>query len=107
MRSALSVARGSRDVVAPDDPFAIKGRRKDRRIAGHGEFGERFARNARKRVQHVRLAFLVDDVVEERSELRARGLGSGVGYGLYDALEIEFTGNDGARPEQGFKQCLL
>ena len=42
-----------------------------RRVARQAELLERLARRARERVEQEGLAVLVDDVVEERAELRA------------------------------------
>ena len=61
------------------------------------EVRERFARGARQRVQHVRVAGLrVRHVVEERAELRVRQLGRDVGHFLDDRLALERGGDDGA-----------
>src|SRR4051812_10847220 len=107
VRSIFPIARVGRNVIRPDDSFAIKRRRKHGGIARHGKLRERFARHARKRVEHVRLALLVNDVIEESPKLRPGSLGGGVGHGLHNAFEIEFTGNDGTRLEKSLEQCLL
>ena len=77
VRRVLSVARVAGDVAAAHDPLAVEGRREHLGVAGHGEARERLARHAGEGVEGVRLARLVEDVVEERAELRAgerRGL---------------------------------
>ena len=97
IRRALSVARIRGHVVQPDRPFAVEGRREDGRRARMRKVRERFARRARQRVQHVRVAgFGIGHVVEERAELRVRQLGRDVGDLLDDRLAVERRGDDGA-----------
>ena len=72
VRRVLAEPRVPRDVGAADGAVAVEGRREHRGVARHREPGERLARHARNRVQRVRLAELVDQVVEERAELRRR-----------------------------------
>ena len=89
VRRHRAVARILRDVRGTHDALAGERRMEDRRIARHPEFLEGLARRARQGVQHERLALLVDDVVEERAELRARQLSRGVGDRLQHVLQIE------------------
>ena len=65
-------------------------------LRGIGNCRERLARHAGNRVQRVRLAVVVDDVVEERAEFGRRQFRGGIGHRLHDLVAVEIGGDDGA-----------
>ena len=93
---ALSVAWIVCHVVQPHRPFAVERRGEHGGRARMRKVRKRFARGARQRVQHVRVAGLgVGHVIEKRAELRVRQLRRDVGDFLDDRLAIERGGDDG------------
>ncbi len=98
VRLHLAVAGILRDVVAPHHTLAVERRPEYGRVARHGKARERLTRHARQGVEHVRLAVLVEHVVEEGAELRTahrRGL---VGDDLHDALEVALAREGSPEP---------
>ena len=67
-------------------PLAAERRAEQRRRARQRKSLEVPAIDARHRVEHVRAAALVEDVVEERAELRANQIGRRVGERLHQLL---------------------
>ena len=78
-----------RDVVGSHRWPTAEGRGEDGRVARQRKRREVRGIDPRQRVEHVRLARLVGDVVEERTELRAGQLRSRVGHELHDSGEVE------------------
>ena len=76
-------------------------------LRGMPEPGERLARRAGERVEHIGLAGVVDHVVEEGAELRARELGRGVGDRLHGRLEVELGGERLADAVQRLERARL
>ena len=82
-------------------PSPLNVGREDRGVARHREPLERLARHAGQRVEHVRLAGVVEHVVEEGAELRADELGRLVGDVLHDVLEPALGHQRGRDPVRG------
>src|SRR5262249_40363667 len=100
----LAVARIFHDVVGSNDTFAGERRREHLRIARHRETRKRLLRHTRQRVEHVALARIVDDVIEERAELRARQLSRRIGHDLDGFFEVQFGGDLGADIQKYLKR---
>ena len=96
----LPVTRVFADVVGADDAGALEGRLEHRRVARHRELVEMLPRHAREGVEHVALALVVDDVVEEGAELGVHDLRAGVGGDLHDLVHIELGRQRRARAVQ-------
>ena len=86
----LPVARIFEDVIGADDAGPFESRLEHGRIAGHRKFVEVLPRHAREGVEHVALALVVDDVVEESAELSFHDLSAGVGGDLHDLVHVKF-----------------
>src|ERR1700751_4254546 len=90
MRRHLAIVRIFADIIASPWPETAEGRIEDRRVPGHhAKFLEVLARCSGECVQHVRLASFVQDVVEERAELRACQFRGDVSYSLYQLLNVQ------------------
>ena len=98
VRRILAVARILGDVVGADNALASKGRSENLRGARHAEALELRPICAGKRVEHVARAFLVEHIVEERTELCARQFDASVGHHLDDPLEVELGCDGSPRP---------
>ena len=70
---------------------------------GIGNLRERFPRRAGDRVERVRLAAFVHEVVEERAEFGGRQLRGGVGHRLHDPGPVQVGRDDGADVVQGLR----
>ena len=103
----MAVAGVGEDVVEPDDPLAVEGRREDLGVARHREALERRPLDARERVEHVRLAGVGDDVVEERAERGGGELARGVGRELDDLLQLQPPGDRLADALERLRALLL
>ena len=88
-------------------PVPGERRPENRRVARHREPRERLSRRARQRVQHVRLAGRIDDVVEERAEVGAGERRRLVGDGLDHLLRIQFRRDGDADPLERVRDPLL
>ena len=85
----LAEARILGDVGRADDALAVEGGREHRGVARHREFREGLARRAGQGVERVGLALVVDHVVEERPEGRARQPGGRIGDDLDGPVEFD------------------
>jgi hypothetical protein len=101
------VARVLGDVVGPDDALAVEGRREHLGVPRHRELRERFDRRSGQGVEHVALAPVIQHIVEERPEFRARKLHAGVGHGLDEAMEFGFGGQRRARTVQDLQRAAF
>jgi hypothetical protein len=72
-------------------------------VLRHRELREGLRRRARKRVEHVALAGVVEDVVEERAELGAGQFHARIRHDLDQTLEIRFDGESGTGPVEDFE----
>ncbi len=95
-RRVLAVARIFLDIVRTDNARPQKCRFEHRSVARHRETRKRFTRCAGQRVKHVAFALLVDDIIEERTKLRADQFGAGIGHDLDDPVDVEFRGDRSA-----------
>ncbi len=95
------------DVVRAHDPLAREGRAEHLGVARHGEVGELGAVDPGQHVEGVAFALRVDDVVEERAELRAGQLHARVDHRLHQAVEIQFGGHLGGRGVQHLQRMAL
>ena len=107
VRRAVAVAGVGEHVVEAHDPLAVEGRGEDLRVARHREALEGRAVDARERVEHVRLARVRDDVVEEGAEGRGGELARGVGGQLDDLAQLEPPGDRAAHAVQRLRALLL
>ncbi len=103
MREIVTVSRILRDIGASDDGGAFEGWLEDGGISRHRKLREGLSRNARDRIERVRLAPVVHDVVEEGAEFRRGELGSGIRHRLDDPFPIEVGGDDGADVVERFR----
>ncbi len=92
MRRVFSEARILADVIGADDAFAVEGGCEDLGRARHRKSVEGFAWHAREGVEHVGIAFFIDQIVEKGAELSAGDLSAGIGDDLHDLGKIEFGG---------------
>src|SRR5215467_9289374 len=93
VRGVLTVTRIEFYVVDADDSFAAESWTKQIGRARHREMCKHFARYTREREEHVRSAFFVHYVVEERTEPRSRQVRRGISHGLNGVVQIELGGN--------------
>jgi hypothetical protein len=93
VRRVLRIARIREDVVRADHALAAKSGREDRGGARHAEVLEGGAVGARERIEHVALAGIVEHVVEEGAEARAREFHAGIDHVLHQLLQIELGGD--------------
>ena len=103
MRRVVAVAGILRDVRAADDASPLEGRLEDLGVPRHRELRERLPRNAGDRVERVRLARVIDDVVEERAELGRRQFRGGIGHRLHDSVLVQIRRDDGTDPVERFR----
>src|SRR5215831_2547223 len=68
----VAITRIFPDIRAADDSRALEGRLEDRSIARHRELRKCFSRDSGDRVERVRLASIIHDVVEKGPELGRR-----------------------------------
>src|SRR6185503_5760549 len=90
----LPVARIFFYVVNTHDCLAAKSWAKEFGRTWHREMRKRLARHTGERVEHVRRAFFIQYVVEERSKTRAGQLSGCVSYSLHGVVQIKL-GRDG------------
>jgi len=86
----LAVAGILRDIRRPNNTRSAKRWCEYLGIARHWKLRKRIDRRTGKRVEHVALAGIVDDVVEESPEFGARKLDTRIGDYLNQALQIGF-----------------
>src|SRR5579883_3463579 len=91
IRRVLAVARIERYIVRPDHALTAKRWSKHGCISRHWESRESLFGHAGERVQHIRFALFIDDVVKERPELRAYRSGGHLGYFLNQFLQIQLS----------------
>ena len=103
----VAVARVDEDVVEADDPLAAERRGEDLGVARHREAFEGAALDAGERVEHVGLAGVGGDVVEEGAELGGGEGARGVGGELDDLLQLEPSGDRAAHALQRLGALLL
>ena len=96
VRGVVAVARILRDVSTPDHGGSLEGRLEHLGVARHRKLREGLARHARNRVQRVRLAALIHQVIEERAELGRRQFRRRVGDGLDHLVPVQIGRDDGA-----------
>mmetsp|Transcript_3394 Transcript_3394/g.5925 ORF Transcript_3394/g.5925 Transcript_3394/m.5925 type:complete len:243 (-) Transcript_3394:683-1411(-) len=101
----IACVRG--DVVRPHDAVSGKSRRENLGVAWHRKVAERRSVHARQGIEHVALARLVGDVVEERAELRTREFDARIGHHLDQGFLIQFSGDAGASAVQGLEMPPL
>ena len=90
--SVFAVTRILSDVVRTDHPLTSKSGPEHICISRHRESRECFPRDAGKRVQRIRLALFIHEIVKKRAELRSHYLGGDIGDGLHQLFEIELGG---------------
>src|SRR5688572_9167549 len=87
----LTVTRVFLHVGNEYGPLPAKRRAEQVGGARHREVRERLARHTGERVEQVRTALLIKDVIEERAELSADKFGSGISDGLHKSLLIQLS----------------
>src|SRR6266566_7147171 len=108
VRRILTVARIPSHIVEPHYSTAAKRGPKDRRVSRHREVAEPVAGNAGYSVEQVRLAAVIDAVIEEGAELGTSRFSRSVGDRLNDAVEVELRGQDSANPVECLdKLCVF
>ena len=101
VRGVVAEAPVGGDVVAADGALAVERRREHQGVARHREAGEGLPGHPGERVEGVRLAELVDQVVEEGAERRPDGRGRRVGGLLDELVDVELRGQPPAHGLQG------
>src|ERR1700722_503234 len=96
IRIVLSITRVFEDIIGADEASPLKGRLEHGRIAWHGKFIEALPRHAGEGIEHVALALIVEDVVEESAELGVHDLSAGVSGNLHDLVYIKLGGQRSA-----------
>ncbi len=103
VRGVVAVPRVLRDVRTANHAGSLERRSEHLRIPRHRKLGEGLARHARDRVQRVRLATLVEDVVEERAEFGRGELGGGIRHSLHDLVAVQVGRDDRSDVVQGLR----
>jgi len=85
----LPVTRILRNVVGTDRPFAAESGSEDLRVARHAE-AELIRSRSRQGIQQITFALVIQDVVEEGTELGARQLDACIRHHLDQLLQVEF-----------------
>ena len=101
VRGVVAEAPVGGDVIAADGALAVERRREHQGVARHREAGEGLPGHPGERVEGVRLAELVDQVVEEGAERRPDGRGRRVGGLLDELVDVELRGQPPAHGLQG------
>src|SRR5215207_7051731 len=89
VRGVVAVARVPPDVGGANYPLSLESRAEDLGLTWHRELRKGLARNAGDRVQRVGFPTFVYEIVEKRAELRAGEVGSLVGHGLHQPLQVK------------------
>ena len=87
-RRVVAIARIQLDVVGADDALTLEGRREHGGVPWHRELLKGGTRRAGERVEHVALAGLVDDVVEEGAEVGAGQLDTCIHRQLNNLIKV-------------------
>ena len=86
----LAIADIGKNIRRSHRTGASKRRLENSRVAGHRKFLECLAGRARKRIQRVRFAFLIQHIVEKCAELRVTEFNPGIGDHLHQTLQVVF-----------------